>query len=360
MSTASTCENSADVLEAYAIDEASSIVSVGKTATASSGVTNLNYLNDGAFNFSQTTAFGTLEDGPEWVAIDVGEGPSKLLLLFADAGYDTYTTLSGGAPVGYTIETSADSTDGEDGEWETVVEVTDNTVRNRAHSFDFEGKSWVRFTATEADEGRTTRLVELMLHDVSNTSGDRPQDSWLFFGDSIHQAAMRRALGRYSFENVVNDAHADFEPIMLNGSIGGETLDDALARIDSVIELNPDIQYFGIAYGTNDSWGNKSPEGASFREKLVELVETLLDAGRTPIIARIPYASEAHTTLPAFNTIIDDVTQEYDLPCGPDLYTWFLENPEQLGSDGVHPISQGDASINELWAGAASPLYVDE
>ena len=90
------------------------------------------------------------------------------------------------------------------------------------------------------------------------------------------------------------------------------------------------------------------------------MVETILDAGHTPIIAYIPYASVAHATLPAFNAVIDEVQIEYGLPCGPDLYRHFLEHPEQLGSDGVHPNAQGNAAINQLWADAASPLYTDD
>ena len=357
--TESSCVNSEAILEQHKIDAPSPVVSTGKTIVATSGVTNADYLVDGLFSPSQVGRFGTLESGPESVAIEVGEGPARLLLLWSDAGQSAYDNVAGGAPLGYTIETSADSEDGSDGMWETVVEVTDNGVRNRAHSFDFEGMRWVRFTATAPQSDGSVSLRELMLHDVSATGGERPEDSWLFFGDSIHQAAMQRALGMRSFENVVSEQHPDFQPIMLNASIGGEHLSDAIDRLDSVLELNPDIQYFGIAYGTNDAWGNQDPVRIGFREELVDVVESLLSAGRTPIIARIPYATAAHGTLPEFNAIIDEVQVEYELPCGPDLYTWFLENPGGLGGDGVHPNSQGNTAINAQWAAAASPLYQD-
>ena len=153
--------------------------------------------------------------------------------------------------------------------------------------------------------------------------------------------------------------HPAFEPIVLNASIGGEHLSDAIGRLDELLALNPDIQHVAIAYGTNDSWSNKNPESMGFRDELVEVVETILDAGHTPIIARIPHASVAHDTLPAFNDIIDEVQVEYGLPCGPDLYTHFFENPAHLGSDGVHPNSQGNAAIQRLWAETARSLYLD-
>src|SRR5690606_29229037 len=138
--------------------------------------------------------------------------------------------------------------------------------------------------------------------------------------------------------------------------IGGEHLSDALQRLDGVLELNPDIQHIGVAYGTNDAWGNQNPASTGCKDELVQLVEALIDAGRTPMLARIPHATAAHATLPEFNVIIDEVQAEYALPCGPDLYTWFEEHPEDLGSDGVHPVSSGDVAINRLWAEAAGAL----
>jgi len=354
------CENTAAVLAEHGITEASPIVSKQKNLVASAGVENAEALVDGEYRTSQPALFGNLEAGPEWVAIDVGVGPSRLALLWTDTGSSEYTSLSGGAPQGYRIETSPDSSDGEDGEWVPALEVTDNTVRNRAHSFGFDAMRWVRFTATASSEGRTVKLIELELHDISTATGDRPQDGWLFFGDSIHQAAMNRTSSAESFASLVTAQHPAFETVMLNASIGGEHLSDAIARLDELLALNPDIEHVAIAYGTNDSWSNKDPEEIGFRDELVEVVETILDAGHTPVIAHIPYALVAHDTLPEFNSVIDDVALEYGLPCGPDLYSHFLEHPEELGSDGVHPNSRGNASIQRLWASAAAPLYLDQ
>jgi hypothetical protein len=46
--------------------------------------------------------------------------------------------------------------------------------------------------------------------------------------------------------------------------------------------------------------------------------------------------------------------ERYELPCGPDLYGWFWENPRDLGDDGVHPIQKGSVEINRLWAEAVA------
>jgi hypothetical protein len=81
-------------------------------------------------------------------AVDVGRGPSRLLLSWVASGNPEYLDTSYGGPGSYRIETSADSTDGKNGTWKTMVTVTGNLVMNRAHSFDFTGQRWARLVLT--------------------------------------------------------------------------------------------------------------------------------------------------------------------------------------------------------------------
>lgn len=351
---AGNCMNSDEALELYAITEPSPIISIGATITASDGVAGAEALVDGRYKAGNATF--TAAD--EWVAIEVEGDPSALLLYWSEPGYGEYDMVAGG-PVNYRIEVSADSTDGSDGQWEQVHDITDNFVRNRAHSFGFEGMKWVRFVIGEMGEGDQVILDEIELHDISSMSGDRPQDTWLMFGDSIAKDAFHKQRDAYNFYRIVAAEHDGFSPTVVNGSIGGGTLDDALARIDETLELNPDMQYVGVAYGTNDSWGN-APGPVHFEDKLRELIDAIREAGRTPVLARIPHGSMFHANVPEFNEIIDALQAEYDLPCGPDLFTWFFEHEDGgLGNDGVHPSGAGYRMINELWAEAVSPLYPD-
>ncbi len=92
---------------------------------------------------------------------------------------------------------------------------------------------------------------------------------------------------------------------------------------------------------------------------MTDIVDRLLAAGRVPILARIPYASTAHDTLPEFNAVIDRLTRERGLPCGPDLYAHFQASPDELNTDGVHPNSLGYTQMNGVWADAALPLYAE-
>src|SRR5690242_1575722 len=71
-------------------------------------------VNDG----DPRTAWGAgkpTADRPAWVAIDVGRGPSRVLLTWSAAGSFNYDETDYGSPGAYRIETSADSTDGADG-----------------------------------------------------------------------------------------------------------------------------------------------------------------------------------------------------------------------------------------------------
>jgi len=209
-------------------------------------------------------------------------------------------------------------------------------------------------------EGASTiALAEIALYDVSASGTERPQDTWAFFGDSITQGAFGRSLGAGNgFDEQVNALHESFMPAMINGGIGGELARDGASRIAEFLELNPDFQYIAIGFGTNDSWSN-SQNTQTFETRLREIVQAVLDADRVPVLARIPFATVAHATLPLFNEVIDRLSTEFALPCGPDLYGWFRDNPADLSPDGVHPARSGYIAMNRLWAETASGFYVD-
>jgi lysophospholipase L1-like esterase len=335
----------------------SALVSAGVTVTASAGVTNADRAVDRQYHANDGVIFGMpTADAPEWLALSLEEGPTSLLLSWADAGYTAYDEPAQ-SPLSYTIETSADSTDGEGGEWTEVVAISDNTVRTRAHRFDFSGQSWVRFTVTQGGT-LPVEIDEIELYDVSAAGDGRPEDSWFFLGDSITAGAFQKSYGmRGNFEGRINAALPDFTPIVLGGGIGGELARDGLERLSDVLAWNPDITYFGVGYGTNDSWGNWKLEQTDFEEDLTAIVDQLLADGRVPVLARIPYSSVDHDTLPQFNAVIDRLTKEHGLPCGPDLYAYFEENQDELTSDGVHPTSFGYGNMNGEWADAALALY---
>src|SRR5215471_15102273 len=307
---------------------------------------------------SPAGAAGTINDGtyhnggwrippaslPGWVAFKLTAGPTRILLSWDD-----------------------------DGTWMPRVTVGDvstnlNQVRTRAHAFDFTGMTWVKMTITAAPANESSngvQLGEIDIHDISATSSGLPEDTWFFMGDSITAFAYDRApVHQPSFARAINTASPTFYPAMINGGIGGELSRDGLARLARVLELNPDFRFFTLGYGTNDAANGQVPT-ATFRTNMQSMIDMLKAAGRTPIIAHIPFSGDgSHGMIPAYNTVIDELVQTNQLPIGPDLYTHFQQNPGEFTcppcgggrtTDNLHPNDTGLAAMNSLWATAARP-----
>ena len=312
------------------------------------------YVNDGDARTVWTAGRPTA-DRPAWVAVDLGLGPGRVLVTWSAAGSFDYEETDYGSPGAYRLETSASSTDGEDGAWESALVVPDVTTHGGAHVIAFAGKRWLRFvvTGTPAVSPNGVQLDELEVRDVSTGLCD----AWFFMGDSITALAFgRRAPGVMGFSERVRLLHGPRQPAVLNGGVGGTSSADGARSIDGWLARSPDVHFWAIGYGTNDAAGNGTGTGP-FRANLETLVRRVRAAHREPIFATIPFASDGqHAGIPLFNAVIGDLQRSYGLHPGPDLYAWFEAHPEEL-RDGVHPNEVGVASINRLWAESAAALY---
>ena len=132
---------------------------------------------------------------------------------------------------------------------------------------------------------------------------------------------------------------------------------NALARLPTNLVANPDYYYWALSYGSNDSAGNNS-NTTSFKTNMQAMINLLLANGRMPVIPHIPYAADGqHNFIPNFNAVIDDLVATNHILAGPDLYTFFQANTNQLQADGLHPNDAGMRSDNLLWAQAMRHLY---
>ncbi len=314
----------------------------------------LRNINDGDYSTAWGAGRPTAAQ-PAWVAIDIGPGPRRVLLNWSAAGSFNYEETDYGSPGAYRVETSGDSTDGADGTWRTVADVAAVSTHGRAHAFDFAGQTWVKVvvTGTPAVSPNGVQLSEIDVHDISAGA----QDSWFFLGDSITALAFNRSKAHQpSFAAWVNTWHAEYFPSMIDGGTGGAKSDDGAAHIGEWLARNPDAHFWAIGYGTNDAAGNTSDPSA-FRRNMKTIVDAVLAAGRVPILATIPYATDGqHGFIPAFNGALAEVSATRALRTGPDLYAWFLAHPGEL-RDGVHPNDQGVVSVNRLWGEAVAALY---
>jgi lysophospholipase L1-like esterase len=324
----------------------------GQSAVAFSMPANV---NDGVYHDDNWAAGTPSTAAPAWVAIQVGAGPKRVLLSWNAGGSYDYLETDYGSPADYHLDVSADSTNGADGTWTTVASITANTVRTRAHAFDFTGMSWVKMvvTAAPAVSPNGVQLDEIDVHDISNGAND----TWFFMGDSITAFAYDRApADQPSYAEDIDAKHAAYFPAMINGGIGGETSADGVTHLADWIALNPDYHYFAVGYGTNDSAGNNS-DTATFQSNMQMIIDGLLAAGKVPVLAHIPYSSDGnHNAIPQYNAVIDLLAASNHLPIGPDLYTYFMNNPTQL-MDMIHPDPAGRIAMNKLWAQAMDGLY---
>jgi len=352
------------------------LVSVGKPVfTNSSDQANGGLVVDGQYKIKSGLLLTPTATASAWVSIHLGAGHNKLLLNWQDStssdfGPSNYAQTDfkrANGPSGYLIKVSSDSTNGDDGTWSTVVTVTDSPVRSRrTHVFDFGGMQWVRFEVTASPmvdvAGTPTmqavRLDEIALHDVSAVGPDDLSDTWYVLGDSITKMSFDRARMTNELDKLIAVRRPGYTPAILEAGNGGETLSDLLRHLktEQWLSYGEGLKFVTLAYGTNDSWGRTAAAATTFEATLREVVQLLLDAKRVPILARIPW-NNVSPNLAAFNAVVDKLQREYDLPCGPDLYTWFANHQTELGTDKVHPGPVGAVSIHRLYGEALLPLY---
>jgi acyl-CoA thioesterase I len=332
------------------------IISRGKPVFTNVDVGNAKLLTDGKYDGDDTskTWHGGIPSSsePAWTAIKVGAGPSSLLCTWVSLPNRPKGYISNyGAAGDYTVQTSSNSTNGSDGDWETIITVSDNCVSTREHRFVFSGKSWVklRFTAKSKYSLIGIQINEIELFDASNGA----EDTWAFIGNSITTGAFSGP--QPSFAENINSIHSKNFPLMMMdmGQVGDLSC-DGVGSIALKVNLNPDIKFWGIEYGTNDGWTKKiGPD--SFMVNMQTIISAIINAGHVPILAHIGW-NDAWTNIPEYNARVDTLIRRNSLMAGPDFYAYFKDHPGEIG-DGVHPNATGYLSMNRLWAQAMDSLY---
>jgi lysophospholipase L1-like esterase len=330
------------------------LISKGKTIKGSS-TSNLSALVDGKFSGS-----GWSISANSWVAINVGNGHSKIFLcwdspmqIWSDSvalplavGKTCWQDVK--MPFEYQISTSDSSTTGLDGQWTEAVSIKNNVVAGRGHIIDFSGKSWVKMSIASG----VGQLDEIGIFDASNGL----QDSWIFIGTSISQMAFRSNIPAKGFSDIITDLHSAFTPALIRGGIGcilsSNFKDDILKYLSNA----GNVHFWAIEMGTNDAWGGTNTNVAAYKANMQLVIDSCNAHNIQPVIARM-IATNPNKTIdgkwqihPDFLTAIDDLVSKNNLIAGPDFYNFFLANSTQLNNDGVHPSATGAASIQRLWA----------
>jgi acyl-CoA thioesterase-1 len=325
------------------------LVSLGAWTTGSAPDTVR--LVDGRFRGASWGGGHPTEARPAWAAIRLQRPYRKLLLSWTSSHNHDYFEQFYGAPRDYRIETSPDSTDGEDGHWTLAVEVKENPVRSRAHAVPFEGQRWIRMVVTRLPPKVNQWglfLDEIELFDLSG-GGD---DVWVFLGDSITAGVFDRADERRpSFADSVAALHPGYTPAMIDAGLPRLRSWEAIDKVDEVLALNPDAAVVAITLGSNDGDLDK------LRAALGGIIDKVQAAGKIPLLSRIPFQTKYDQDYVAVkNQVIDQLIRERGLLPGPDLYGWFKARPDRL-HDGLHPDGPGSVDMSREFARSAAPLY---
>ncbi|MEW5743938.1 MAG: chitobiase/beta-hexosaminidase C-terminal domain-containing protein [Nitrospirota bacterium] len=214
----------------------------------------------------------------------------------------------------------------------------------------------------------------------------------------------------YSLDDVSNDRRSrngGFEPVLsdmlastrgyphvvANEGIGGAKSRDGVSYISGVLSKHPRSEFILLMYGTNDSkadvpsgLGHRSGTAGytgSYKENMQRIITAVLNAGKTPILAKLPPVygdcaepencgsySDPHyeprnALIREYNQVIDELVLENRLIMdGPDFYQYFSAYPEEL-FDNYHPNGMGYRSMAKLWlnvlaSGPAGTVLINE
>jgi hypothetical protein len=175
----------------------------------------------------------------DYLEINVGPGPTKLLLTWLDGGYPEYAATAGyDIATRYTLDVSSDGTN-----WQAPVVHTNNQMgtvyRTREHILAFTGMSWVRFTINAVDGSSYAQFTSMDIYDVSNGS----DDTWVFLGSGPSRGTYSNGVAP-SFQDVIHTCHSSYMPATLNLADAQGTSAHLAQNIDAWLALNPDMHFW--------------------------------------------------------------------------------------------------------------------
>ena len=137
---------------------------------------------------------------------------------------------------------------------------------------------------------------------------------------------------------------AGYNYTVTNAGVSGETTTGALARVDWVLTLKPDLVI--LATGGNDSLRAIDP--ALTKENIRKVVQAFQKANVPVILAgmqTVQNLGEEYTN--AFRTIYPAVAEEYQIPLIPFFLAGVAGDPKLNQSDFIHPTAEGYTIVVE-------------
>jgi len=328
-----------------------------------SGVYPASRANDNSYDTTWKDCQTPSKNAPDWIAYDLSKVPASqrgnvLLVWYNPTGNYDHTIINNPAYNNirdYTIDVNAAPGGGQPptSGWITRVTVTGNHLHSRDAVFDVTGYNWVRLNITAPDGTPGNNGVSLNM-DVHNAS-QGTDDGWIFYGASIFAESMNQNTigGVSAFQQLISTQVPTHYPQAQGGAIGGFTSGDGANYVPQWLPLFHG-KYVGLGYGTNDALACTDP--TTFYNNYVTMVQAILRSGKIPLIQTILWGTNANVQncAPPLNAKIQQLYTNYPriIP-GPNAWTYFQNNPNLIGSDGIHPNDQGAGALRQLWANTA-------
>ena len=174
------------------------------------------------------------------------------------------------------------------------------------------------------------------------------------FGDSITAG--------HGLESLSQSYPADLEKLLMargyhyrvvNRGISGDTTKDAVARVNSVVALHPEVVL--VEFGGNDGLRGLSME---ITRKNLDSVLTTLQAAHIKVLLvgiTLPpnYGKEY---VDSFDKVYRDAAAKHHVPLMPMLYDGIYTVPGTIQPDGIHPTAKGSQMIAEHLVPLVLPL----
>lgn len=300
---------------------------------------------------------------PTWIAYNLSSVPEAqrgkiLVVWYNETGNYDHTVINENAydiPQDYTIDVNNAAGGGTPPTtgWVTVVTVTGNHFHSRQAIFDMTGNNWMRINVTVPDGGPQNYGPSFNMDVYDASQGT--DDDWIFYGGSIFAESLSHWTvgGVQAFQQLIKAQSPTNFPVQEDGGIATLTSGEGLTYLPQWLPMFPG-KYVGLGYGTNDALDCVDP--TTFYNNYVSLVQDILNAGKIPLVQTIAWGPNTNiqNCAPRLNAKIAQLYQNFPqvIP-GPDAWTFFMNNPSLIGSDGIHPNAQGGGALRQLWANTA-------
>ena len=180
-----------------------------------------------------------------------------------------------------------------------------------------------------------------------------PQKMLVCFGDSITAGYGLEQSQAYPADLEALLARRGYAYRVVNKGVSGDTTKDAVARVNSVVALHPEVVV--VEFGGNDGLRGL-PLDVSRRN--LDQVLTALEAAKIRVLL-------VGITLPpnygadyvkSFNAMYREAAAKHRLPLMPMLYDGIYQLPGTIQQDGIHPTAKGSKLIAEHLVPLLLPL----